>query len=380
MLREFIRCAPLMAVAACGPAGASGPPAPTHAQVQETPATASPAAIEEAWFSLATADSNLAKLHGIPFPNPQSERLLSLELLATNTDLGTLGGRPDRLSFGLRGRSLDAAQAALGGKRAPAVEQEIVIGRANLAWERAAPEALGVLVEALVAVGNTSTAEASILDRYLGGRLASLAPALRARQADRWDASAIEAALDGFDALIDTGKVPETARAVLALRDEAEKIRIVPTGTRTDLLDGRIAAAFPGETVGTATMALDGSLPAQNQKVRTLLAAAGPTKERAFCTNAGDTLVYEFSTFLPRPHREVSTTAMTAEVLAIVDHDRRSLARWGLRAAMGRALLTDPAREPVLLATLAPADRHRILALVAADPLLPLRGVLDAPR
>jgi hypothetical protein len=348
--------------------------------VQETPATASPAAIEEAWFSLATADSNLAKLHGIPFPNPQSERLLSLELLATNTDLGTLGGRPDRLSFGLRGRSLDAAQAALGGKRAPAVEQEIVIGRANLAWERAAPEALGVLVEALVAVGNTSTAEASILDRYLGGRLASLAPALRARQADRWDASAIEAALDGFDALIDTGKVPETARAVLALRDEAEKIRIVPTGTRTDLLDGRIAAAFPGETVGTATMALDGSLPAQNQKVRTLLAAAGPTKERAFCTNAGDTLVYEFSTFLPRPHREVSTTAMTAEVLAIVDHDRRSLARWGLRAAMGRALLTDPAREPVLLATLAPADRHRILALVAADPLLPLRGVLDAPR
>jgi hypothetical protein len=47
---------------------------------------------------------------------------------------------------------------------------------------------------------------------------------------------------------------------------------------------------------------------------------------------------------------------------------------------MGRALLTDPAREPVLLATLAPADRHRILAIVAADPLLPLRGVLDAPR
>jgi|GEM_PF-6187283 len=378
MFRAFLRCLPLIALA-CGPAGARGLETPAPARAQEPP-TASPTAQEEAWFSLATADAELATLRGIPFPTPQSERLLSQELLATNTDLATLGGRPDRLSFGLRGRALDAAEAALGGKHAPAIEREIAIGRANLAWERSAPEALGVLVEALVAVGTRSSSEPPILDRYLAGRVATLQPALHGRHADRWDASAIEAALDGFDALMDTGKVPETAWAVLALRDEAEKIRVVPTGTRTELLDGRIAAAFRGETVGTVTMALDGSLPAQNQKVRALLAAAGPSKEREFCTDAGATLVYEFARFLPRTDREARASAKAPEVLAIVDHDRRSLARWALRAAIGRALLTDPAQEPVLLATLAPADRHRILAIVAADPMLPLRAVLDAPR
>ncbi len=202
---------------------------------------------ERALSLLAAADPRIAARGVTADPNELHHAAMSA-IIAEDATLAMEGNRPDVLSFEVRSRAIDMAQAVVTRwKTRPDLEVELLARlmeseRLRLASERELPRSASVLLGGLAATWRTpEQKEVGPLDEWLSRRLAEVTGSLMPQSLTILERNELEDALDPVERLIEG--LPKSRAALVGLRVGVGRMEPVPRGSdRWSALSPRLRA------------------------------------------------------------------------------------------------------------------------------------------